>query len=408
MSNNDFMAEGVKNDISVLNHTSQIRLSERISSNENFMFDQNNIHNTNQGTAGVYLHDTSISTTKSHIQPALSLPTPPRNLEGKAGVPIILSRKPISITPTSVNPDYDYDSEAQLLSERLAVSALEDSFVDDVEEEKKDMTVAEEPRIDNSSEKNTRPVKAPTSSNKKKSKKKNKNFNNTPVQPIQDDEVADAEVTTTEAIKAIPAQEVSITANTKVQIRRTESSASVSKLGENGPKKFDGSNSGKASKKGRSRKKKGLSKDSAVNQKAAKAFNKSVRLCVERSDPDGVREILHDKNNHNFALDKTVLETVMKAYVMAAMFEEGLYCLRNCTLPGTLSTLQTERILTCLPQNLRNSSAYTAVDMINALCIATEFDNPTSRTYFLRIVRGISLILGRGYVGKGPDLLCSM
>jgi hypothetical protein len=140
-----------------------------------------------------------------------------------------------------------------------------------------------------------------------------------------------------------------------------------------------------------SKKKKGLSKDNAVNQKAAKAFNKSVRLCVERSDPDGVREILHDKNNHNFALDKTVLETVMKAYVMAAMFEEGLYCLRNCTLPGTLSTLQTERILTCLPQNLRNSSAYTAVDMINALCIATEFDNPTSRTYFLRIVRGISL-----------------
>jgi hypothetical protein len=29
--------------------------------------------------------------------------------------------------------------------------------------------------------------------------------------------------------------------------------------------------------------------------------------------------------------------------------------------------------------------------MINALCIATNFDNPTSRTYFLRIVRGISL-----------------
>ena len=85
------------------------------------------------------------------------------------------------------------------------------------------------------------------------------------------------------------------------------------------------------------------------------------------------------------------LETVMKAYVMAAMFDDALYCLRNCTLPGTLSTAQTERILTCLPQNLRNSSAYTAADMINALCIATEFDKPTSRTYFMRIVRGIAL-----------------
>ena len=29
--------------------------------------------------------------------------------------------------------------------------------------------------------------------------------------------------------------------------------------------------------------------------------------------------------------------------------------------------------------------------MINALCIATEFDTPTSRTYFMRIVRGIAL-----------------
>jgi hypothetical protein len=138
-------------------------------------------------------------------------------------------------------------------------------------------------------------------------------------------------------------------------------------------------------------KKKALSKDDAANQRAAKHFNKSVRLCVENGDADGIREIIHDKRNHNFALDKTVLETVMKAFVVAAMFEEGLYCLRNCTLPGTLSTSQTERILQCMPQNLRNSSAYTAADMINALCIATEFDKPTSRTYFIRIVRGISL-----------------
>ena len=29
--------------------------------------------------------------------------------------------------------------------------------------------------------------------------------------------------------------------------------------------------------------------------------------------------------------------------------------------------------------------------MIDALCIATEFDQPTTRTYFMRIVRGIAL-----------------
>ena len=112
---------------------------------------------------------------------------------------------------------------------------------------------------------------------------------------------------------------------------------------------------------------------------------------MERSDPDGIYEVLHDKRNHNFALNADVLGIVMKAYVVAAMFEDALYCLRNCTLPGTMTTLQTERILTCLPQNLRNSSAYLAADMINALCIATEFDKPTHRTYFLRVVRGIAL-----------------
>jgi hypothetical protein len=392
IANHGFMSKNGSNDISILNNSTQMGLSEQISCNETFVFDQNNIHNGNQSTPANYLQGISLATAENHIPPALSLPTPPRNLGGKVGVPVILSRKSMPLPPTTVNADYDYDSEAQLLSERLAVSALEDSFADDVQEEKKEMTIAEdEPRNSGSGGKNTSVSKPPKASNKKKSKKKNKNANIDSAPPTNDEEVIDPEVTTIEAIKAIPAQEVSITANTKVQIRKTESSVSLSKLGEDGPKKFDGRNSGKGSKKGKSRKKKGLSKDNAVNQKAAKAFNKSVRLCVERSDPDGVREILHDKNNHNFALDKTVLETVMKAYVMAAMFEEGLYCLRNCTLPGTLSTLQTERILTCLPQNLRNSSAYTAVDMINALCIATEFDNPTSRTYFLRIVRGISL-----------------
>jgi len=126
-------------------------------------------------------------------------------------------------------------------------------------------------------------------------------------------------------------------------------------------------------------------------QRQARNFNTSVRHKVERSDPDGLHELLHDKKTHKYALQADVLETVMKAFVVAAMFEEALYCLRNCTLPGTLSVLQTERILQCLPQNLRTSSAYAAADMIDALCIATEFEEVTHRTYFLRIARGIAL-----------------
>lgn len=126
-------------------------------------------------------------------------------------------------------------------------------------------------------------------------------------------------------------------------------------------------------------------------QRQARNFNTSVRQKVERSDPDGLHDLLHEKRNHKYALQADVLETVMKAFVVAAMFEQALYCLRNCTLPGTLSVIQTERILTCLPQNLRTSSAYAAADMIDALCIATNFEEVTHRTYFLRIARGIAL-----------------
>lgn len=153
----------------------------------------------------------------------------------------------------------------------------------------------------------------------------------------------------------------------------------------------------KKDKKEKSKRKKTKSKkdkkatDAQAQQKAAKQFNKDVRRCVERSNPDQLLDLLHDKHNHKFALQADALEVVMKAFVVAAMFEDALYCLRHCTLPGTLSTIQTERILQCLPQNLRNSSAYVAADMINALCIATEFEKATHRTYFMRIVRGISL-----------------
>jgi hypothetical protein len=137
--------------------------------------------------------------------------------------------------------------------------------------------------------------------------------------------------------------------------------------------------------------KKRLDTDAISKQRAAKAYNVAVRKCVERSDPDGLYDLLHDKRNHEFGLSADVLETVLKAFVVAAMFAEALYCLRNCTVPGTLSTLQTEKVLQCFPQNMRTSSAFVAADMINALCIATEFDKPTHRTYFMRIIRGIAL-----------------
>jgi hypothetical protein len=91
-----------------------------------------------------------------------------------------------------------------------------------------------------------------------------------------------------------------------------------------------------------------LTDDIKSNRSAARRFNTDVRICVENSDPDAVRAILHDRHNHKFALDAAVLETVMKAYVMAVMFDDALYFLRNCALPATLSTTQTERILTRL------------------------------------------------------------
>jgi len=247
--------------------------------------------------------------------------------------------------------------------------------------------------------------------NQKKKGKNNKdrdgNIDEEEVTNVDGGEIeAKQPATASDAIKKLKAQEVSIGSATKVQMKRSESALSLStknsaddgsapviNLLGGANKKITGKEKDKGSKKGKKSKgkNKALGNDEAANLKAARHFNRSVRSCVERSDPDGMAEILRDKRNHHFALDSHVLETVMKAYVMAAMFEDALYCLRNCALPGTLSTIQTERILQCLPQNLRNSSAYTAADMINALCIATEFDQPTTRTYFMRIVRGIAL-----------------
>jgi regulator of nonsense transcripts 1 len=311
---------------------------------------------------------------------------PPGSSSNKGAVPLILSRQS---HPT------DYESHAQLLSESLAMAALEEEEQENEARQHKEQD-AEQPKEATQGGRGSGKVFAVDpellSGKKKRSKKKKKSKQREAV-PEDKEEEPSAEiepVSATDALKALPAQEVSITATTQVKILRNESSVSLSNRSDATPTKIipDGPKSKKKSKKKGG---KGLSSDDKANQRAARKFNNEVRLCVERSDPDSMREILQDRRNHKFALDHMVLETVMKAYIMAAMFEDALYCLRNCVLPGTLSTLQTERILTCLPQNLRSSNAYTAADMINALCIATQFDAPTHLTYFLRIVRGIAL-----------------
>jgi hypothetical protein len=229
--------------------------------------------------------------------------------------------------------------------------------------------------------------KKPEKKKKPKRKKKPKPAF-TPEAPPVEPEVVIEEVSTTDALSALPAQEVSITSASLVKVRKVDSTGSLSTANKSGDEMASSIHKIAPSK---SRKKKGLTGDQAADHRAARQFNKEVRNCVDRSDPDAMRNLLRDRRNHNFALDATVLETVLKAYIMAAMFDDALYCLRNCTLPGTLATAQAERTLLCLPQNLRNSSAFTAADMINALCIATDFDVPTKRTYFMRIVRGIAL-----------------
>ena len=125
---------------------------------------------------------------------------------------------------------------------------------------------------------------------------------------------------------------------------------------------------------------------------AQRAFNRSARAACEQSDPSAVIALCGDPLNSSFVLDQPTLEACMKSFVVAAQFEAALKVLKANTRSDTLDALQTERILASLPQNLRNSSAFTAADMINQLCIATNFKNgQTARAYFLRIVRGIAL-----------------
>ncbi|CAB9519056.1 polymerase alpha-associated DNA helicase A [Seminavis robusta] len=317
--------------------------------------------------------------------PTLSLPKPPQVANGRSGGgPMVLMRSPKNQGNNNNNNNSEVAEETDHQSNDVLVATNNNN-------KSNASGTGEKP----AKEKKKKNRNKPRKDKKKKQERKNAEEGG----DEEDDDDADAGSTnqgeavpapsTTQALKALPAQEVSITASTKVQlIRRNEnSSASLSKLGEV-DNANDGTTNTNSKKSAKSKKSKGKKSDS---NKAARRFNNDVRMCVEQSDPDAMRSLLRNKKNHKYPLEPMVLEIVMKAYLMAAMFDDALYCLRNCVVPGTLSTLHTERILQCLPQNLRNSSAYTAADMINALCIATEFDTPTSRTYLLRVVRGISL-----------------
>lgn len=301
----------------------------------------------------------------------LSLPKPPQVGKGRSGGPVVLMRG----SPANNNQANNGDNN-------------DNAVLRDTGDDGAAATKSSSGKTANKNKEGKEKKKKPRNKPRKEKKKKKGADDEDEHGEHDNEEEADAAAkegipskSATQVLEALPAQEVSITASTKVQVikRNENSSGSLTKL--------ENSTSAAASE-GKSKKSKGKKNDST---KAARRFNTDVRNCVEQSDPDTMRALLRNKKHHKFALEAMVLETVMKAYLMAAMFDDALYCLRNCTLQGTLSTVQTERILQCLPQNLRNSSAFTAADMISSLCLATEFDTPTSRTYFLRIVRGISL-----------------
>lgn len=245
------------------------------------------------------------------------------------------------------------------------------------------------------------PVKKPKKKSKRKTKSKAAKSEGLDSESVKDEQ-KDEPVSTVTAIEKLPGVAVSITASTQITIRRTESQTSLDSskyaTGDYTNNAFTnsaaavGKKGGKVSSSKRKKSKGGrLGNEDAVNQQLVRRFNQRIRLAVDQSDLPGIRELLQDKRNHHFALDPNVLETVQKAFMTAALFDDALYCLRNCTMPGTMTLSQTERILLCLPQNLRNSSSYTAADLMNALCIATNFDSPKKRTYLLRIIRGIAL-----------------
>jgi hypothetical protein len=288
-----------------------------------------NVDNTNG--ASLSISKNGINTNSKSV---LKLPPPPKtarkkNSTSKKDAPIMILHK------TYHEDDDTYDSHAQYLSERLAEAALLEDEEQNKEESKDGHDTTHPPKTE-----------------KKKRKKKKKDVDIVEEAPPPPDPVS-----ATDALQQLPAQEVSITADTQIKMVRNESSTSLSNT-QKEPAKILPKNK-LPSKKGS----KALSNDAKSNQRAARKFNTLVRTCVDNSDPERLREILHDKANHKFALDAMTLETVMKAVVVAAMFEDALYCLRNCTLPATLTTQQTERILTCMPQNLRSSNAYAAADM---------------------------------------------
>lgn len=275
--------------------------------------------------------------------PVLKLPSPPKGKKKTKGV-MILSRH--SHPPAT-------KAEESAAQTKSAVTPRQEAEVDPTSE-----------ATDRDALKTEEEASAAKSKKKKKKKKKQ---------------------TVEASLSSLKAQEVSITAATQVKVKQEAGQEPE------GPKPGDFSQAPVATtkKKKSKKKKKAPSQDAKANQKLVKQFNHQVKSCVDQSDPGRLYDLLHDKSNHHFALTAPTLEAVLKAYVMAAMFSEALYCLRNNVQPGTLDCLQLERIMLCLPQNLRNSSAFSCGDMIDALVVATNLD--ASRTWLLRIVRGIAL-----------------
>ena len=83
----------------------------------------------------------------------------------------------------------------------------------------------------------------------------------------------------------------------------------------------------------------------------ATRLNSLLRANIEQNEIETMRDLLGDAHNLSLPLDIGVLESILKVCVSAAMLEEAIHYLRNCTLTGALlSVAQAERVLVRLPQ----------------------------------------------------------
>jgi hypothetical protein len=263
----------------------------------------------------------------------LQLPTPPPVTTTSSRVPLILSRQTFPPVPPAVVPTVpvpaavpapdDYESHTQYLSELLAEAALleDDDEVPPVLAQPTLLVlptaVAVVPHpVQEAAPPAARPLK------KKRPKKKTGDAatkktgdaaTTTTTKTTTLDvplpapvaaaaaEPEEAAVSATEALKALPAQKVSITARTQVRILRHDSSVSLSQTEAAPAKVLPPERRKKAPSSHR-----GRTDDAKLARDAARRFNHDVRVAVEDSNPDLVYAILHDRHNHKFALDALV------------------------------------------------------------------------------------------------------